>query len=113
MPENTQNDVFLGAFNGFLAGGPCLGCRKVDFRFSSGLVDTSNQFFYTREEPPPDRERVLCPPFFYVQNAPTFGFGQWLLHNRYTHNIIPVALIQDRPLEYFIKNSITAPSPPP
>ena len=33
MPENTQNDVFLGAFNGFLAGEPRLGCRKVDSRF--------------------------------------------------------------------------------
>jgi hypothetical protein len=41
MPENTQNGVFLGALNGFLAGEPrlCyLGCRKVDFRlrFLSG-----------------------------------------------------------------------------
>jgi hypothetical protein len=35
-PENTQNDVFLGAFNGFLAGEPRLGCRKADFRFLSG-----------------------------------------------------------------------------
>jgi hypothetical protein len=36
MSNNTQNDVFLGAFNGFLAGAPCLGCRKVDFWFLSG-----------------------------------------------------------------------------
>jgi hypothetical protein len=35
MPENTQSDVFLGAFNGFLAGEPRLGCRKVDFLFLS------------------------------------------------------------------------------
>jgi hypothetical protein len=28
--------IFLGAFNGFLAGEPRLGCRKVDFRFLSG-----------------------------------------------------------------------------
>jgi hypothetical protein len=33
-PKYT-NDVFLGAFNGFLAGEPRLGCRKVDFRFLS------------------------------------------------------------------------------
>ena len=36
MPEKTRSDVFLGAFNGFLAGEPHLGCRKVDFRFFSG-----------------------------------------------------------------------------
>jgi hypothetical protein len=35
MPKNTQNDVFLGAFNGFLAGEPRLGCRNMDFRFLS------------------------------------------------------------------------------
>jgi hypothetical protein len=28
MPENTQSNVFLGVFNGFLPGEPRLGCRK-------------------------------------------------------------------------------------
>ena len=35
-PKTPKTTCFLGAFNGFLAGEPRLGCRKADFRFLSG-----------------------------------------------------------------------------
>jgi hypothetical protein len=35
IPENTQSDVFFGAFNGFFTGEPRLGFRKADFWFLS------------------------------------------------------------------------------
>jgi hypothetical protein len=66
MPENTQHDVFLGAFNGFLAG-----CRNVDFWFLSGWWETEIHFSTPEKSPPPVRGSTL-PTFFtfYVQNAP-------------------------------------------
>jgi hypothetical protein len=69
MPENTHNDVFLGALNGFLVGEPHLGCRKVSgFPVSFGLVETRNLLFYTREKFP--RPGEFPAHFFNVQNAP-------------------------------------------
>jgi hypothetical protein len=64
---NTQNDAVLVAFNGFLAGEPRLGCRKVDFRFLSGKWKPEIKFS-TPEKISPVRESAL--PTFYVQNAP-------------------------------------------
>jgi hypothetical protein len=56
-PENTQNDVFLGAFNGFLAGEPRLGCRKME-KWISGFFRASGNQKYTQEKFPRPEE---CP----------------------------------------------------
>ena len=63
MPETTQSDVFLGALNGFLAGEPRLGCRKLNFRFLSGYSSGNQKstFLHPRKVPPSGR--VPCPLF--------------------------------------------------
>jgi hypothetical protein len=35
-PKTPKTTYFFGALNGFLAGEPRLGCRKMDFRFLLG-----------------------------------------------------------------------------
>ena len=59
--------MFLGAFNGFLAIEPRLGCREVDFQFLSGYWKPEIHFS-TPEKISPVRKSAL--PTFFTSRTP-------------------------------------------
>jgi hypothetical protein len=69
---NTQNDEVLGASNGFLAGEPRLGYRKVDPRFLSGSRGNQKFHFSTPEESSSVRGSAL-PIFLRPELPPNYN----------------------------------------
>jgi hypothetical protein len=74
MPENTRNDVFLGAFDGIYPESAASGVEKWISGFFRASGDQKFIFLHPRKVPPPGK--VPCCPgecpayFFYAQNAP-------------------------------------------